>query len=253
MGQSTGVTATILLLSPQFDGSCSPKEEAPNASFPDSRGDMVRRLLLAAQPAAAQWFPRNNNCDCAAPTAYITAVEYLRGVCPGGATTCVQPVMQTVYRQVPVTELQPTRQIVKKPIVETKYVDREVTAILSGDEDPRGDVPTVSYQDVTQLTQTQYPTWATGGLNASLINKISPCQYDQSPGFMGWLNRTSLEVTNAFTPNHAYPPICATGLAQTVPVTRRVAINGSGRCITSPTWWPIKLRRKWPSTKNQVV
>jgi hypothetical protein len=182
-------------------------------------------LAFTAPPLSAQWFSRANDCDCAAPMAYNISSPT---VCaPVVQTQCMQPVMQTVYRQVPVVEYQPTRQTVKKPVIETKYVDQAVTEYKPVTETKYVEVPTVSYQDV-QECQTVYRNMGYWQTRNEPICKTSPCQYDNRPGFIGWMNRTSLELTNALTPNYRtsreYVPQT---IAQTVPVTRRVAIQGS--------------------------
>jgi hypothetical protein len=185
-------------------------------------------LVLLAQPVSAQWFSPANACDCA-PAAYTAApaVSACTVCAPVVQTACVQPVMQTVYRQVPVVELQPTRQTVKKPIVETKYVDQAVTEYRPVTETRMVDVPTISYQDITEYQQVcrnvgYYRTRCEPNL------KMSPCQYDGRPGFMGWLNRSSYELATAFTPNYRttreYVPQT---IVQTVPTTRRVAVQGT--------------------------
>jgi hypothetical protein len=53
---------------------------------------------------------------------------------------------------------------------------------------------------------------------------MAPCAYDGRPGFLGWMNRTGLEIRQAFTPRytaqrHYVPNI----VAQQIPVTRQVA------------------------------
>jgi len=142
-------------------------------------------------------------------------------------TQCLQPVMQTVYRQVPVIEYQPTRQTVKKPIIETKYVDQAVTEYRPVTETKVVEVPTISYQDI-QETQTICRNMGYWRTRCEPNLKMAPCQYDSRPGFIGWLNRTSYELTSAFTPNYRitreYVPQI---IAQEVPVTRRVAVQGT--------------------------
>ena len=190
-------------------------------------------LALCAGPVSAQWFrPRMNDCDCGPPTmAYNIAAAPTVAACtvcaPVVQTACVQPVMQTVYRQVPVTEYQPVRQTVKKPIVETKYVDQAVTEYKPITETRVAEVPTVTYQDITEC-QTVYRNMGYWRTKHEPNIKVAPCQYDGRPGFTGWMNRTSYELASAFTPayrtSREYVPQT---VAQIVPTTRRVAIQGS--------------------------
>ncbi len=205
----------------------------PQAAVPWSAG---LALLLAANSASAQWNPfRPNNCDCApaAPVSYnamAPAVTAYTACAPVVQTVCapaVQPVMQTVYRQVPVVEHVAVKQTVKKPIVDVKYVDQAVTEYRPVTEARTVAVPTVSYQDITEY-QTVTKNVGFWRSRYEPNYKPTPCEYNQTPGFTGWMSRTSSEIRNAFTPNYRvareYVPqtVC-----QQVPVTRRVAINGT--------------------------
>lgn len=167
-------------------------------------------LAAAAQPAQAQWFPFGGACDCPQP-----------------AVQCVQPVMQTCYQTVPVTEFQPAKQVVRKPYIETKYVEQPVTEYHPVTETKVANVPMTTYQDVTEYRQvcrntTQYVR------QLEPICKVSPCEIDGRPGMLGWLNRTSYDFANMFTPDYRTR---VTAIPQTyvqnIPVTRRVAIQGT--------------------------
>jgi hypothetical protein len=206
---------------------------------------MASVSLLANTPGVAQsqWFGRGMNagCDCApAPTAMMPAsysacgcdmptVATVSACAPVVQTVAIpmQPVMQTVYQQVPVTEYRPEKQMVQRQVMETKYVDREVTAYRPITETRTAEVPTVSYQDVTeyQTVMRNMGYWRT---RYEPNCKASPCQYDGRPGLMGWMNRTGYEFVSAFQPAYnvrrEYCPQC---VAQQVPVTRRVAIQGT--------------------------
>jgi hypothetical protein len=207
----------------------------PQAAVPWSAG---LALLFAATSASAQWNPfrpNYNNCDCApaAPASFApmaASVASCTACAPVVQTVCapaVQPVMQTVYRQVPVVEHVAVKQTVKKPIVETKYVDQAVTEYRPVTEARTVDVPTVTYQDVTEY-QTVMKNMGYWRSRYEPNCKPSPCEYNQTPGFMGWMSRTGMEMRNAFTPNYRvareYVPqtVC-----QQVPVTRRVAMNST--------------------------
>jgi hypothetical protein len=98
-----------------------------------------------------------------------------------------------------------------KPITETRVVE----------------VPAVSYQDITEY-QTVCRNMGYWQTHCQPVNKVSPCQYDGRPGLIGWMNRTSYEMWSAMTPNYRttrqYVPQV---VAQVIPTTRRVAVQGS--------------------------
>lgn len=199
--------------------------------------------VLAGGNVSAQWFGRGADCNCgAAPvTASMVAASYAAptvtacNVCaPVVQTVCapaVQPVMQTVYRQVPVTELQPAEETVRRQVFETKYVSQEVTAYRPITETKVAEVPTVSYQNVTEC-QTQYRNAGYWRTRCDVNPKCSPCQVDSRPGLAGWFNRTSYEMMTAFQPTvrttREYVPQT---VAVAVPVTRQVAVP-SARQVT---------------------
>lgn len=196
-------------------------------------------VVLASSTASAQFWRTafgGNNCDCAPATAavsYQTAATQINpcAVCaPVVQAVCappVQPVMQTVYREVPVVEHVAVKQTVKKPIVETAYVDQPVTEYRQVSEVRTVDVPTVSYQDVQEC---QTVTKNMGYWRTQYVPnlKASPCDYNNTPGFTGWMQRQSVEMRNAFTPAYtAKREYVPQTVVQAVPVTRRVAIPGT--------------------------
>ncbi|OYW19786.1 MAG: hypothetical protein B7Z55_08250, partial [Planctomycetales bacterium 12-60-4] len=197
-------------------------------------------VAVAGGTVSAQWFGGggNSSCNCGAPVATaMVAASYAAptvtacNVCaPVVQTVCappVQPVMQTVYRQVPVTEYQPVKEIARRQVFETKYVDQAVTAYRPITETKVAEVPTVSYQNVTEC-QTQYRNAGYWRTRSEPNCRMSPCQFDQRPGLAGWFNRTSYEMASAFQPQYRttreYVPQT---IAQAVPVTRQVAIQGT--------------------------
>ncbi len=195
-------------------------------------------VALAGGTVSAQWFGfgGGSDCNCSAPQAMMTAsyaaptVTACNACAPVVQTVCapaVQPVMQTVYRQVPVTEFQPHREMARRQVFETKYVDQAVTAYRPVTETKVAEVPTVSYQNVTEC-QTQYRNAGYWRTRCEPNCKMSPCQYDSRPGMTGWFNRTTYEMMTAFQPQYRttreYVPQT---MAVSVPVTRQVAIQGS--------------------------
>lgn len=138
-----------------------------------------------------------------------------------------QPVTETVMRQVPVVEYRQVRQTVRKPVMQTTYVDQPVTEYRQVVEQKTVNVPTCSYQDVTecQTVQRNCGQWVT---KWHCNQKIDPCQYDNRPGFMAEMNRIGFATRQAFTPTQfATREYVQQTVAQQVPVTRRVAIQGT--------------------------
>lgn len=204
--------------------------------------------LASANPAAAQWFPFSGlfrPCACGpvcAPT-YGQAMFAPAGGCSSGACgvmptaaisnpcSCApamvaQPVTETVMRQVPVTEYRQVRQTVRKPVVKTTYVDQPVTEYRQIVEQKTVNVPTCSYQDVTecQTVQRNCGQWVT---KWHCNPKVNPCQYDNRQGFMGEMNRIGFAMRQAMTPSqYATREYVQQTVAQQVPVTRRVAVQG---------------------------
>jgi hypothetical protein len=148
--------------------------------------------------------------------------------CCNPCVCCPPPVrVQPAYCTVPVTEMQEVRQVVQKPIVETKYVDQPHTEYRQIVETKTAEIPTVSYQPVTeyQTVQRDCGRWTT---QYHYRPKMHPCQYDGRPDLLGFLNRTQYSVRMAFTPDYYaernYQPNV---MAYQVPVTRQVAVRGS--------------------------
>lgn len=141
--------------------------------------------------------------------------------------TPVQPVLQSCYQTVPVTEYQQVRQTVKRPVYRTEYVEQPVTVYKPVSELRTTEVPTVRYQNVTQYrtVHRDMGRWVT---QYRPNPRMQPCQYDNRPGVIGWVNRTTYQLRNAFTPRYTairqYRPQI---MACTVPQTRQVAVRGT--------------------------
>ena len=199
--------------------------------------------LASAGSASAQWYPFRglfSPCPCGPicrPTCCPSIMAPIGGGCPSGACGCApatcapamvaQPVTETVMRQVPVTEYRQVRQTVRKPVIETTYVDQPVTEYRQVVEQKTCTVPTVTCQDVTEChtVQRQCGHWVT---KWHCNQKISACQYDNRPGLMGELNRIGFATRQALTPSqYATREFQSQIVAQQVPVTRRVAVQGT--------------------------
>lgn len=175
-------------------------------------------------------FGGGNCCPCptaAAPMPLTTVSAPVSTVsCQPQVTMQCQPLVavpQTQYRQVAVTEYQPKKVTVQRPVVETRYVEQPVTAYRPITEARTVEVPQVNYQPVTEYrtVQRDMGRWVT---QRQCINRPSPCEYDGRPGFAGWWNRTAYNVRSSFTPSyrtvrHYQPNV----VAQVVPQTRMVA------------------------------
>jgi len=136
------------------------------------------------------------------------------------------PVCVPQYTQVPVTEMREVKQTVMKPVQETKYVDQQVTTMVPVQETRTVQVPTVSYQTVTEncTRMRDCGRWMT---NYQCRPKMAPCQYDNRPGLFGWMNRSAYQARMAFTPNMiAQRQYVPNMVAETIPVSRQVAVRG---------------------------
>lgn len=207
------------------------------ASLPQGVGRLLAVLAipLFVNTAEAQWGAYGGICNPCGQTAAIAAPQYAAApvaynpVMPSVATACpcMQPVTETVYREVPVTEYRAVKKTVKKPVLRTVYEERPVTAYRQVMEQRVAEVPTVSYQTVQECRPVTINRsyWQTVH---QPVAKVSPCQYDPRPGFAGWLNRTSYNVRMAFTPNQIrrrqFVPNVQT---VAVPFNRVVAIPGT--------------------------
>jgi hypothetical protein len=135
----------------------------------------------------------------------------------------VQPI--PVYQSVPVTEMRQVTQTVRKPIMETKYVDQAVTEYKQVMEQQTVQVPQVSYQQVTEY-QTQTRDMGQWVSYQQCNPKVSPCEYDSRANLLGWMNRTGYSMRSAVTPSvttkRFYQPNV---VAQQIPITRSVPIQ----------------------------
>jgi hypothetical protein len=168
-------------------------------------------LALSTGAQAQFWDPCNT---CAPPPVTVMA-----NPCP-----CLQPVTETVQKEVQVTAWHDEERVVPRQVVRTAWEDREVTAYRTEYETRTAEVPGVAYQQCTECQQvTQNRSyWQT---YYQPVPKMSPCQYDPRPGFAGEMNRLGYSMRMAFTPN--YIPrrqFVPNVVAYNVPVTRTVAV-----------------------------
>ena len=201
--------------------------------------------LASASPVSAQWVPFRGlfggpcgPCGPVCQPAMFTPAGCSTGACgvmptayanPCGCAPAMvaQPVTETVMQQVPVTEYRQVRQTVRKPVMQTTYVDQPGTEYRQVVEQKTVNVPTCTYQNVTecQTVQRNCGQWVT---KWHTNQKTSPCAYDNRPGLMGEMNRIGFATRQAFTPTqYATREYVNQTTAQQVPVTRRVAIQGT--------------------------
>ncbi len=194
----------------------------------------VLALLVISNTAAAQWGPFGSNCNCQpaiAPYAAGPAFSQTAMANPCAMQSvalapvaCVQPVQETVYREVPVTEYRKETRTVKKPVIKTVYEDRKVTAYRQILVDKTVEVPSVSYQTVTECkpVTVNRSYWRTV---RQPVAKGIGCDYDRRPTLAGWFNRTSYDLRMAFTPNYiTRREFVPNVVAYNVPVQRTVAV-----------------------------
>ena len=146
---------------------------------------------------------------------------------------CMQPVTQTVYRDVPVTEYRTVQKTVKQPKIVTVMEEQDVTVYKTVTEAKTVSVPSVEYQTVTENVPVTVNNsyWRTV---YQCVPKVSPCQYDSRPTLLGEMNRMGYAMRSAFTPNQIarrefVPNVSQYAVAQqrtvAVPTTRQVTYN----------------------------
>ncbi|MEO1999704.1 MAG: hypothetical protein ABGZ17_31055 [Planctomycetaceae bacterium] len=164
-------------------------------------------MTVAGTTAQAQWYPTSQVCQC----------------------------LQPAYQTVPVVEYRKVTQTVRRPVYETKYVEQPVTQYRPVLEQRTTQVPTVTYQNVTEcrVVQANASRWVT---SYQANPRLHPWRYDSRPDLMGWLNRTGYVIRQSFTPDlipqRQFVPQT---VAQNVPVTRRVAVQGTRKVTYNVT------------------
>ncbi|MGV2339667.1 MAG UNVERIFIED_CONTAM: hypothetical protein LVR18_38610 [Planctomycetaceae bacterium] len=185
---------------------------------------------LSASTAQAQFFGANN-CNCAP----------------------VQPAMSSCYQTIPVTSYVPEKQTVEVPVYKTAYRTQEVTVWRPVTETKEVEIPTVTYQNVTeyQTVNRDMGRWIT---RYHPVAKCAPCQIDPRPGVIGWLNRTGYSMRTAFMPNYTTSREYVPNLvAFNVPVTRQVAIRGTQRVAVQETKMVAERREEKVPFQQMVM
>lgn len=174
--------------------------------------------------------------------------------CPPPVCCPPPPVCVPQYTQVPVTEMREMKQTVMKPVQETKYVDQQFTTMVPVQEVRTVQVPTVSYQTVTE-NQTRMRDCGRWMTNYQCRPKMSPCDYDNRPGVLGWMNRSAYQARMAFTPSMvAQRQYVPNMVAETIPVSRQVAVRGvQEQQVTVMRMEPRTETRKVAVTETRYV
>jgi len=164
------------------------------------------------------------------------------------------PVQQVCYQRVPVTTYVQEKRTVQVPEVKTAWVDETYTAYRPQTEQRTAEVPYVTYQNVTECRQVcqDKSYWRS---RVEPVCKVSPCQYDPRPNFMGWMNRTAYSLRSAMTPNQRirreYVP---NKVVQNVPYTRQVAVRSTRQVTYNVTTMvPYQATRKVAKHTTQMV
>jgi hypothetical protein len=191
-------------------------------------------LIALTNTATAQWGPFGGSCGCQpaiAPAAAAPIFSQTAMANPCVTSTvavnpcpCVQAIPETVYRDVPVTQYRPEKRTVRKPVVRTEFVEKEVTAYRQIMIPKTVEVPTVEYQTITECKPctVNRSYWRT---IRHPVMKGCACDYDRRPTLLGWLNRQSYEMRMALTPNYINRrEFVPNVMTVNVPVQRTVAL-----------------------------
>lgn len=209
------------------------------------RAASVMVALTTTALASAQFYGSNGCSSCGtSTTSYAPPVSTVSNCAPVSNCTPIQPVYSACYQTVPVTTYKREKQTVEVPEYYTDYEEREVTKYTPVTRTREIEVPTVSYQTVTEnrMVTKDMGRWVT---NYQPVAKCAPCQVDPRPGMMGWLNRTGYSFRSAFTPNYRtsrqYVP---KQMACSVPYSRQVAIRGTKKVAVQETQMVAKTSKE---------
>ena len=180
-----------------------------------------RRVALLT--IATLVFSTTANAQWRCPEPALTGPQPF-AVAPPAVVAQAQPVFQTRYQTVPVTEMRPVETTVQRPETYTEYVEQPVTEYRPVIERQTRQIPTVQYRNVTQYRTVNRDVgrWVT---HYQPIQRVTPCQVDSRPGLLGWMNRTGMSIGNSFRPQYRtsrqyYPRV----VSQQIPFTRQVAV-----------------------------
>lgn len=201
-----------------------------------------------AAPSAFSTASYGNACGCASVAQISNPCAVAAAPAPvATACTYVQPVQETVYREMPVVKYKSEQRTATRPVYRQVMEERDVTVYETVNEQRTVDVPYTTYQTVQtcQTAQVDRGRWQT---TYHANPKVSPCQYDGRPGFTGWLSRTGYEIRSAFTPKYS-------ARRQYVPNTQTVAYAVNRQVpVTASRQVTYNVARVVPKTvKRQVA
>jgi len=182
------------------------------------------------------------------------SAQFLFDPCCRPCRPACPPPVQQCYRTVPVTEYREVQRVVQRPEYYTEYEDREVTEYRRVCENQAVQIPTVSYQTVTECRTVQRDCgrWVT---QMECRPKMAPCDYDNRPDIFGAFNRAAYSMRMALTPDYVtrqtWQPNVVT---QQIPVTRQVAVRGTrtvNRTVARVV--PVTTRRQVAVTRMRMV
>ncbi len=105
-------------------------------------------VFATVSPVHAQLFGRG--CDCDHGPALSASMVSMSSV---ACQPVMQPVVQSCYQAVPVTEYQQVKQMVRRPKIESRVVQQDVIEYVPVTEQRTAEVPHITYQDVTECQQ----------------------------------------------------------------------------------------------------
>ncbi|HID21022.1 MAG TPA: hypothetical protein EYP14_01285 [Planctomycetaceae bacterium] len=143
------------------------------------------------------------------------------------------------------TEYRKVKRIVKRPVIETKYVEQPVTEYRPVVEARTAEVQTIEYQDVVEC-QTVVRSGGYWATRYHPVPRVTPCEYDNRPDLLGLLNRLGYTIQMAFTPPYvAVREYVPQTIVQNVPVRRRIAIPKTRKITYNVTRYvPYTTTRK---------
>ena len=215
--------------------------------------------FFGAAPMSSASYAYGDSMQCGPPIAcrieqpiqqQIVHVQAMAPVVRTVAVQQLQPVVQAIIEDVPVTEYRHVKQTVQSPVTRIEYIQQAAMEMRPVTEQRTVNVPTVDYQTVTEYktVQKQVGRWVT---NNCPTGRVNSWQYDNRPNAAGAFNRASYDLRNAFTPTtKAVRQFIPQTMTCTVPCSKRVAVNGMkqvtyniSRMVPTPTTRTVAVNK----------
>lgn len=232
---------------PGSSGNCG----CSSASMMGSAPMIHQSAAFGAAPMMPASYAYSDAVQCGPPVCQViqpAPVVHVQAMAPVATVVAVQPMQAMVHpvmQDVHVTEYQPVKRTVSKPVVTTEYVDQVVTEMRPVSELKTVNVPTVDYQTTTEYrtVQKQVGYWATKNVPTGRVNAW---QYDNRPNAAGAMNRASYNMRNAFTPAYTQQRTFVPQTMQcTIPYCKKVAVPGMKQVTYNVTrMQPTQTTRK---------